>query len=223
MKAEARQRQILECAKRVFAERGFHKANISHICAEAKIGRGTLYQYFKNKKSVFEAILRQTLDRVHAQMQAQRPVKFVPPGRIPRSEAIRWSARRLHSLLSAVFEDQDTLRILLREAVGLDVDIEGILGEIDDALITTVETDLRAWQEAGWVRPLNARVTATLMVGAVEKLGLVALRAEEPVDLMALANEIAHLHGIGVLSERVRDQREDEAVLDPKRKTEPER
>jgi TetR/AcrR family fatty acid metabolism transcriptional regulator len=204
MKAEARSRQILECAKKVFAERGFHAANISHICAEAGIGRGTLYQYFKNKKAVFEAILRQTLDRVHGQMQSERPVEIAPVGQVTAEQAIRWSARRLHRLLSAVFEDQQTLRILLREAVGLDVDIEALLGEIDDALITTVETDLRAYQEAGWVRPLDPRVAATLMVGAVEKMALIALRSDEPVDLMKLANEISHLHGIGVLSDRVK-------------------
>src|ERR1044072_4183818 len=56
MISEARQRQILACAKRVFAERGFHAANISHICEAAGIGRGTLYQYFTNKQSVLTTI-----------------------------------------------------------------------------------------------------------------------------------------------------------------------
>src|SRR5476649_2085752 len=72
MRSEERQRQILSCAKRVFAERGFHNANVSHICEAAGIGRGTLYQYFTNKRSVLTAILRETLQRVTAHMEAVR-------------------------------------------------------------------------------------------------------------------------------------------------------
>jgi AcrR family transcriptional regulator len=71
MRSEARQRQILSHAKRVFAERGFHAANVSHICEAAGIGRGTLYQYFANKRSVLTAILRETLERVRALMERQ--------------------------------------------------------------------------------------------------------------------------------------------------------
>ena len=72
MRSADRQRQILACAKKVFAERGFHGSNVSHICKEAGIGRGTLYQYFDNKKAVFTAILRETLDRVHQHMLDRR-------------------------------------------------------------------------------------------------------------------------------------------------------
>ena len=43
MRSEERQRHILEHAKRVFAERGFHAANVSHICAAAGIGHVWLY------------------------------------------------------------------------------------------------------------------------------------------------------------------------------------
>jgi TetR/AcrR family fatty acid metabolism transcriptional regulator len=205
MRAPARQQQILECAKKVFAERGFHAANISHICAEAGIGRGTLYQYFRNKKAVFTAILRETLDRVQTQMRERERPEQVAPQSLTRSQAVKWSAKRLHQLLEVVFEDERTLRILLREAVGLDIDIERLLGEIDDALISIVESDLELSKKVGYVRDLDSRLTATLMVGGVEKLALSALRSDEPVDLRALAFEAAQLHGIGVLSDDIAD------------------
>jgi AcrR family transcriptional regulator len=205
MKADDRQRQILACAKRVFADRGFHAANISHICAEAGIGRGTLYQYFENKKAVFTAIIRQVLARVQALVGAPRD-PFPPPEKLRRVHVLRWSAAELRRLFEAVFEDEPTLRILLREAVGLDVDVEKLLGEIDDTLIGLVAADLHASQEAGYVRAdLDPRLTATLMVGGVEKLALSALRSAEPVDLDRLATETARLHLVGTLSSRVRE------------------
>jgi AcrR family transcriptional regulator len=203
MRSDERQRQILACAKRVFAERGFHAANISHICAAAGIGRGTLYQYFDNKKAVFTALIRQVLDRVQALVGAPRE-PFPPPEVLRRRQVLRWAAAELRRLFEAVFEDEPTLRLLLREAVGLDVDIEKLLGEIDDALIGLVAADLRQSQEAGYVRAdLDPHLTATLMVGGVEKLALAALRGAEPVDLDRLATETARLHLIGTLSSRV--------------------
>lgn len=206
LRSEVRQRQILQCAKRVFAERGFHAANISHICEAAGIGRGTLYQYFANKRSVLKAILRETLERVRALMEKQtlEAAAYAPPEKIARAAAIEYSAAQLRELLKVVFEDDDTLRILLREAVGLDVDIEAQLSEIDDVLIGIVERSIVAGQQAGFLRELDARAVATMIVGGVEKLALAALRGDAPVDLDRLAREATRLHAIGILSERVK-------------------
>jgi AcrR family transcriptional regulator len=209
MRSEARQRQILECAKRVFAEKGFHAANVSHICAAAGIGRGTLYLYFANKKAVFTAIVRESLGRVQALMQSRRTRRYPPPEALRRGDAIDWSAGQLRRVFEVVFQDERTLRILLREAVGLDMDVERLLGEIDDALIALVAADLAVSQAAGIVRAdLDPHLTATLMVGGAEKLALAALRnaeSPEPVDIGRLALETTRLHLVGILSDRVRE------------------
>ncbi|MDB4958972.1 MAG: Transcriptional regulator, TetR family protein [Myxococcales bacterium] len=205
MRSEARQRQILTCAKRVFAERGFHSANVSHICEAAGIGRGTLYQYFANKRSLLTAILRETLERVRTLMEQQsQAVAYPPPEQISRSAALAVSTKQLRRVLDIVFDDDDTLRILLREAVGLDVEIEKILGEIDEALIGIVERDLRRAHTAGYIRDLDARAVATMLVGGIEKLGLAALRSASPVDLDALAREATKLHSLGIFSDRLK-------------------
>src|ERR1043165_7096433 len=109
MRSEARQRQILACAKRVFAERGFHAANISHICEAAGIGRGTVYQYFTNKRSVLTAILGETLDRVRSLMERQTSemISIAPPEKITRAVAIEFSAKQLRNVLEVVFADDD--------------------------------------------------------------------------------------------------------------------
>jgi AcrR family transcriptional regulator len=205
MRSEARQRQILACAKRVFAERGFHAANVSHICAAAGIGRGTLYQYFANKRSLLTAILRETLERIRALMERQsQATPFPPAEHVSRSMAMAVTSKQLRRVLEVVFDDDDTLRILLREAVGLDVEIETLLGEIDEALIGIVERDLRRALAAGYVRDLDPRMVATMVVGGVEKIGLAALRSSAPVDLDALVREATYLHAIGTFSDRLK-------------------
>jgi len=207
MRSEARQRQILACAKKVFAERGFHAANVSHICEAAGIGRGTLYQYFANKHSVLTAILRETLDRVRALMETMsRETAYPPAETVTRAVAIKVSISQLRRLLGVVFDDVDTLRILLREAVGLDAQVETILGEIDDTLISILEQDLIRAQQAGYIRACDPHIVATMIVGGVEKLGLAALRSSAPVDLDALAREAATMHAIGLMSDRLRPE-----------------
>lgn len=205
MRSAERAKQILACAKRVFAERGFHAANVSHICEAAGIGRGTLYQYFANKHSVLTAILRETLERVRALMETQAAAnEYPPPNKVKRSAAIAVSTAQLREVLGVVFDDSDTLRILLREAVGLDAQVEAILGEIDETFISIVERDVRRALAAGYLRDLDARAVATMVVGGVEKLALAALRSKAPVDLDALAREATMLHAIGTLSDRLK-------------------
>lgn len=45
---------ILEAALKVFKQHGFYEAKISDIASEAGIGKGTVYEYFENKKQLFE-------------------------------------------------------------------------------------------------------------------------------------------------------------------------
>ena len=47
---EDRRAQILQKAKEVFAERGYHNASISEIILRAGIARGTFYLYFRTKR-----------------------------------------------------------------------------------------------------------------------------------------------------------------------------
>ena len=84
--------------------------------------------------------------------------------------------------------------------------VETILGEIDAAAIAIVERSLLAAQAAGFVRPLDARAVATLVVGGVEKLALAARRGDLPLDLERLAREATRLHAIGTLSERLKPE-----------------
>lgn len=210
MRSEARQRQILSCAKRVFAERGFHAANVSHICEAAGIGRGTLYQYFTNKRSVLTAILRETLERVTAHMQAVRiDTALLPaPEQVKRSVVWAYNAKQLKDLLSVVFDDGDTLRILLRDAVGLDVEIESMLVEIDAVVTGIVERDLRRALAAGFIRELDPHAVAMLIVGGIEKLALAALRSSAPIDLDVIVREATALYAVGTFSDRLQPDQE---------------
>jgi AcrR family transcriptional regulator len=54
---EERRRQILEAALSVFAQKGFHAANVSDVAAQAGVSQGTIYWYFESKEELLTAAL----------------------------------------------------------------------------------------------------------------------------------------------------------------------
>jgi AcrR family transcriptional regulator len=204
--APERRRQILDSAKRVFAKRGYHDTNISHICADLRIARGTLYQYFDSKQDVFSAVIRDMLDRLRRAIAAE-PAIDIPPGFRPtREQSVKYAAASLRRMLEAVFEDEASLRILVREAVGLDVGIDEILRSIDDVVVDRFASDLAAAQRAGILRAdVEPRTAALFVLGGVQKLALHALDGAKRarIDLGALALEATKLNMLGLLSDEV--------------------
>ncbi|MCD6182078.1 MAG: TetR family transcriptional regulator [Candidatus Cloacimonetes bacterium] len=61
---------IVNAAIEVFAQYGFHEAKIAQIAAQANVGDGTIYLYFKNKEDllikVFEEIITKRLDQLQS-------------------------------------------------------------------------------------------------------------------------------------------------------------
>ncbi len=48
-----KEKEILKAATIVFSDKGFHNANMGEIAQRAGIGKGTIYEYFKNKEDLF--------------------------------------------------------------------------------------------------------------------------------------------------------------------------
>lgn len=53
---EARKQDIIQAAMKVFAQKGFANTKMADIADRAKIGNGTIYEYFENKDEIFEFV-----------------------------------------------------------------------------------------------------------------------------------------------------------------------
>ncbi len=51
--AESKKQIILEIATRVFSKYGYSKTSLDEVAEEARIAKGTIYYYFKNKQELF--------------------------------------------------------------------------------------------------------------------------------------------------------------------------
>ena len=53
---ESRKQEIVECALKIFCEKGYDGATINDIVKKAKCSHGLFYHYFDSKKAIFEAV-----------------------------------------------------------------------------------------------------------------------------------------------------------------------
>jgi AcrR family transcriptional regulator len=201
LRAEDRRAQILDVAKHVFARRGFHVANVADICAEAKIGRGTLYQYFDNKRDVLLALMEDIAQRIKRVLDHRKTLdpSLIDAQRLPVRVIVAYCEKSLRELLDAVFVDEASLRLILREARGLDGAVDEVLAIIDGVMLGALETDLRAAQSAGVMRKGDCRMMARYLLGGVEKIVLHALVQTEPVDREAIVRATVEMELFGLL------------------------
>jgi TetR/AcrR family fatty acid metabolism transcriptional regulator len=67
---DAKRSSILQAAARLFASRQFHEVKLDDVALEAKVGKGTLYIYFRSKEALFSAIVDEAFARVVADIRA---------------------------------------------------------------------------------------------------------------------------------------------------------
>jgi len=78
-RSQQRVNQILDTAARIFSEMGYEVATTNHIAERAGISIGSLYQFFPNKESIFQALVERYLDSLRAVLtiDAMDSVPFV--------------------------------------------------------------------------------------------------------------------------------------------------
>ena len=78
---EQRRNLILDAARRVLIEKGYHNTSIADISKLAEISVGTVYRYFENKEEIFNAIHQNGIEILH-----DRIMEAIPAGAGPREQ-----------------------------------------------------------------------------------------------------------------------------------------
>jgi AcrR family transcriptional regulator len=190
----------------VFARRGFNRANVDDLCREAGIARGTIYRYFDDKRDVMVALMDDIAARIEHLLDTRPPIESprAVPGKSPLEVIVHFTRKRLRQVLDAIFLDEQTLRLILREARGLDGVVDDAIVKIDRMILKAMESDIRAAQNARLIRRGSPRLMARYLLGGVEKMVLSSLSDDEPIDLGAIVDVAVELELFGILSEEVR-------------------
>ncbi len=139
-----RQDEILGLAAREFARAGFHGTSYNQLLERLKLGKGSAYYYFDDKRDLFCTVIKRCYDRYFQAVGALAP---------PRNAKAFWRFFERASKIGFDFltDDPTTAGMMLclhREAGGREL----LTNDLLDAIATSYDRVLREGQRLGAVR-----------------------------------------------------------------------
>ena len=150
--AEFRTTGILEAARKVFADRGFHEATVDDIAEAAGVAKGTVYLYYQSKRDVYFAALKFGISQMYSSL-------------LQEIKKVSTPEEKLKALIAAKLvyfdENRDFFKIYYSE-----------LGNIPSAHPGGIDTEFKAlYQE-------QARLVETILKEGARKKVIRSLRTE---------------------------------------------
>jgi Transcriptional regulator len=161
MKAELRRQHILDCAKQVFAQKGYYEAYVEDVIKVAHIGKGTIYEYFRNKEDLFLSLLIRSLE------EWKRAVN-ISHNDIKQLDALSYFRHRIKQTIVFLNNDRQLTSILLKTGFGFNPHIQKLIGEFEKNLRKHILHDLRLAKHLKILRDdIDLDITTSLLIGGI--------------------------------------------------------
>jgi len=188
-----RRRRILQAARKVFAQGGYAATRMTDIASAAGVGKGTLYEYFRNK----EEILRFEFDRYFAAFETAAATAMARAGSPAAQllELVRFAFQHLREWEShcAVYVDYFGSA---RPDDGAAFSLAPIYGDIEQRIRALIEQG----KAAGEVEPdVDEAATAELLVSVFDGVVLHGVFVGRPDGTHALLGAALRLVERGIL------------------------
>lgn len=171
LQKQERRNQLLDVARKLFAERGLENTTIKDIADEAGVAQGLLYHYFRGKDELFWAIIAR--DNPFPAMSEI----LVTAGDRPAREVLVQAGLRANQMLA---ERSDLFRIVVREFTIRPEMREGFK-MIEAIAVGLLTRYLESRITAGELRPHNPDITARMLMGSMLAGYLLRMPAESYV------------------------------------------
>lgn len=171
---DERRQSLLDAARVLFAEKGYHDTTVDDITRAANVAKGTFYLYFSEKREIYYEVIRVFLDMVKEagvliNSPTGSPTEFV--------ERTRSNARNLIRVLT---DNRQLTRMAYGEAAGLDPRLTDLWRKFYREIAEVEAQNLEVGMRLGVVRPCHALLQAYVHIGMVERVMLELL--EHPED-----------------------------------------
>lgn len=162
MKGELRKKQILECAKKIFSEKGFYDTQVDDIVKTVHIGKGTIYQYFRNKEDIFLTLLEQFAQEWEKYSKIYlRDITDGPPY---HSFHCNYLNERISKTLRFFREDPERSNIILRMGPGVNIQFDLYFKRFESHIINIIIKDIEVGQR---INSISLNVDKELMANGI--------------------------------------------------------
>ncbi|HEX6568224.1 MAG TPA: TetR/AcrR family transcriptional regulator [Acidimicrobiales bacterium] len=178
--AARRRRQLLDVARRVFAERGFHNASMNDIAIEAGVTKPVLYQHFASKRELFAELLSD----VGRDLQ-ETITKAVTAAESPR-EMVELG---FGAYFEFVNQNRNAFQLFYGGSMARDEEFSEVINQTESAVAGLVAGLI----EIEGLSASQRRVLGHGIVGMIEGASIHWLKSNSDADPATLAHQLADL------------------------------
>jgi AcrR family transcriptional regulator len=158
---------IIEAAEELFSQKGYHNTQIMDIVKSVGMSAGTYYNYFKDKRELFEHITRESFEDLRIRIKKLRePLNIWDPND---------RQAKLQETFTAYFDYIDAhlqqFIILMRGSFGVDEELDGDVWSYHSGIAEDLKEDIRQWLDIGIISDVNPYTLAYAVVGMAMHLG----------------------------------------------------
>lgn len=166
-KGERRKQQIIDTAKEMFMDNGYQSTHIGQVCEKLDIARGTVYQYFSNKKEIVFAILDNVIEQIEDIFDIDDLNEFFSTNP-PVDSIIQFVVRRTNSCISVLINEPIVIKLLYKEIVGVDEAVNMHVNDSVTAIEKILSRDFEELKRRNIFRSTtDSAIMATIMIGGV--------------------------------------------------------
>lgn len=154
--------RVLLAAVECFEQLGYDETTTAAIARRARIGVGTLYGYFRDKRAILLELLQDTVSEI-----ADFTIRELDPGAWSEGDP-RDHVRHLIDTLFHTRKIQPGLQRILRERYFKDPEFRAAVQEIEDRVLAALVRLIEALRADGRTRITDAASAAFVIYSAVE-------------------------------------------------------
>ncbi len=166
-KGERRKNQIINTAKEMFIENGFQSTHIGQVCEKLSIARGTVYQYFSNKKEIIYAILDSVIEAIEDILDPDDIRDFLEND--PSEKSIkRFINDRISGTISVLVNEPIVIKLIFKEIAGIDEEIINRVNRTVGRIAKVISLEVDEIKKLNLYKTdINSRLTASMLVGGI--------------------------------------------------------
>ena len=166
-KGQKRKQQIIDTAKEMFIQNGFQSTHIGQVCEKLNIARGTVYQYFGNKKEILYAILESVEEKIDDILDPDDLRDFLKTN--PAQKAVlKFISDRLSECIHAITSEHIIIKLVYKDIVGIDEEVVARVSKFLEYISKVVTRDMDEIKKKGvYKKTIDPEVTAIMLIGSV--------------------------------------------------------
>ena len=166
-KGQRRKQQIIETAKEMFMTQGFQSSHIGQVCDKLNIARGTVYQYFGNKREILYAILDDVQEQIGDIFDIDDLSEYMKTN--PSKEAAgAFLTERLTKCIRTLISEPIVIKLIFKEISGIDDEVVVKVQKFIDNISKIIQRDLDEVKNRGHYRKsINAEIVTKIIIGGV--------------------------------------------------------